>query len=76
MKHITYSKKAVELIASRMPDEFYREIVKLYYGTNYTIEQLANDMGYSKRHMERLSSKVKKLVEAMDDIVNGDIKEK
>ena len=76
MKHITYSEEAVELIVSRMPDEFYRQFAKLYFGTHYTVEQLAEHFNYSKRHMERISSKVRKMVEAMDDIVNGDVKEK
>lgn len=76
MKHIVYSKKAVELIMSRMPDEFYRQFVKLYYGSHYTLEQIADRLCYSKRHLERISSKVRKMVEAMDDIVNGDVKEK
>lgn len=76
MKHITYSEKAVELIMSRMPDEFYRQFTLLYFGSNYTVEQLAEYFNYSKRHMERISSKVRKMVEAMDDIVYGDVKEK
>lgn len=76
MKHITYSEKAVELIKSRMPDEFYRVFVELYFGTNCSLQQIANNFNYSKRHMERISSKVRKMVEAMDDIVNGDVKEK
>ena len=75
MKHITYSEKAVELIMSRMPDEFYRQFVKLYYGSHYTLEQIADRWYYSKRHLERISSKVRKMIESMDDIVNGDVKE-
>ena len=73
MKHITYSKKAIELIKSRMPDEFYRQFVQLYFGTNYTLEQLADHFHYSKRHMERISSKIRNMIEAIDDIVNGDV---
>jgi hypothetical protein len=75
MKHIIYSQRAVELIMSRMPDEFYRQFVKLYYGECYTLEQIAERWYYSKRHIERISSKVRKMVEAMDDIVYGDVKE-
>ena len=76
MKHIKYSKRAVELIKSRMPDDFYRQFVDLFYGQEYTLEYLANHyFYYSVRHMQRISQKVRDMVEAMDDIVNGDVKE-
>lgn len=75
MKHIKYSKQAVELIKSRMPDEFYRQFVDLFYGQSYTLEDLADYFNYSRRHMDRISRKVRDMVDAMDDIVNGDIKE-
>ena len=76
MKHIKYSERAVELIKSRMPDEFYRKFVDLYYRQSYTLEDLADRFNYSKRQMERISQKIRTMVEAMDDIVNGDVKEK
>ena len=76
MKHIKYSERAVELIKSRMPDEFYRQFVNLFYGRSYTLEDLADHFNYSRRHMERISQKIRVMVEAMDDIVNGDVKEK
>ena len=76
MKHIKYSERAVELIKSRMPDEFYRQFVDLFYGRPYTLEDLADHFNYSKRQMERISQKIRVMVEAMDDIVNGDVKEK
>lgn len=76
MKHIKYSERAVELIKSRMPNEFYRQFVDLFYGQPYTLEDLADHFNYSKRHMERISQKIRVMVEAMDDIVNGDVKEK
>ena len=75
MKHIKYSERAVELIKSRMPNEFYRQFVDLFYGRPYTLEDLADHFNYSKRQMERISQKIRVMVEAMDDIVNGDIKE-
>lgn len=74
MKHITYSKKAVELIKSRMPDELYRQFVDLYYGQSYTLEALACHFHYSLRQMQRINKKVREMVEAMLDIVNGDVK--
>ena len=74
MKHITYSKKAVELIKSRMPDEFYRQFVDLYYGQTYMLEALAYHFYYSVRQMERINKKVREMVNAMPDIVNGDVK--
>lgn len=73
MKHITYSKKAVELIKSRMPDEFYRQFVNLYYGQTYTLEALAHHFYYSVRQMERINKKVREMVNTMPDIVNGDV---
>lgn len=76
MKHIKYSERAVELIKSRMPNEFYRQFVDLFYGRPYTLEDLADHFNYSKRQMERISQKIRVMVEAMDDIVNGDVKEK
>ena len=76
MKHIKYSERAVELIKSRMPDEFYRQFVDLFYGRSYTLGDLADHFNYSRRHMERISRKIRVMVEAMDDIVNGDVKEK
>ena len=75
MKHIKYSERAVELIKSRMPNEFHRQFVDLFYGQPYTLEDLADHFNYSKRQMERISQKIRVMVEAMDDIVNGDIKE-
>lgn len=74
MKHIIYSKEAVELIKLRMPDEFYRQFVELYYGKFYTLETLARHFHYSVRHMERISKRVREMVESMPDIVNGDVK--
>ena len=76
MKRIKYSERAVELIKSRMPNEFYRQFVDLFYGRPYTLEDLADHFNYSKRQMERISQKIRVMVEAMDDIVNGDVKEK
>lgn len=76
MKHIKYSERAVELIKSRMPNEFYRKFVDLYYRRSYTLEDLADHFNYSKRQMERISQKIRIMVEAMNDIVNGDVKEK
>lgn len=74
MKHIIYSKEAIDLIKSRMPDEFYRYFVDKYYGTTMTLETLSYSFGYSVRQMERISKKVREMVEAMPDIVNGDVK--
>ena len=76
MKHIKYSERAVELIKSRMPNEFYSKLVDLYDRRSYTLEDLADHFNYSKRQMERISQKIRVMVEAMDDIVNGDVKEK
>lgn len=73
MKHITYSKRALELIKSRMPDEFYRQFVDLYYGQSYTLETVARHFYYSVRQMQRINKKVREMVETMPDIVNGDI---
>lgn len=74
MKKIKYSPEAVNLIAERMPDEFLKQFVMLWYGTDINKENLAEVLNYSVRQIERYSAKVRKMVEQMPDIVNGEVK--
>ena len=74
MKHIIYSKEAIDLIKSRMPHEFYRYFGDKYYGTTMTLETLSHSFNYSVRQMERINKKVREMVQTMPDIVNGDVK--
>jgi transcriptional antiterminator len=74
MKKIKYSKEAVNLIAERMTDEFLKQFVLLWLGTNATLEQLAEQLNYSTRQIERYAKKVKDLISQMPDIVNGEVK--
>ena len=68
LKKIKYSKETVNIIADRMPNDFLREFVLLYLGTEITLEQCAEQFNYSKRQMERYSHKVNELINQMSDI--------
>ena len=74
MKRIKYSLEAVNLISSRVPDEFLKQFVMLWYGTDINKENLAEVLNYSVRQIERYSAKVRKMVEQMPDISNGEVK--
>ena len=68
MRPIKYSKEATNLIAERMPNAFLKQFVLLYLGTEMSLEQCAKRLNYSKRQMERYSSKVNELIRQMPDI--------
>ena len=72
-KYSDYSREAISLIKSRMPDEISEQFVELRYGGQYSTQRIANMLGYQKRQMERYASKISKLIEAMDDIKDGHI---
>jgi hypothetical protein len=74
MRPLKYSKEAINLIAERMPNAFLKQFVLLYLGTEMSLGQCAERLNYSKRQMERYSSKVNELIKQMPDIVNGDVK--
>ena len=74
MRPIKYSKEAIKLIAERMPNVFLKQFVLMYLGTGMTLIDCAEKLNYSRRQMERYSSKVNELIRQMPDIVNGDIK--
>ena len=73
MKHILYSNEAIDLIVSRMPDEFYRRFVRLYFGSYISLGEIAAKLNYSIRSIQRYAVKVRKMVADMPDIVNGDV---
>ena len=73
MKHILYSPEAIDLIVSRMPDEFYRRFVRLYFGSYLSVDDVAKELNYSIRSIQRYAVKVRKMVADMPDIVNGDV---
>ena len=75
MKTIKYSPQAVNLIAERMPDDFLKQFVLLWLGTNKTQEQIAEELNYSTRQTQRFTAKVKELISQMPDIVNGEVKD-
>ena len=72
-KYSHYSKEAISLIKSRMPDEISEQFVELRYGQCYSTQRIADMLGYQKRQMERYASKISKLIDAMDDIKDGHI---
>ena len=74
MKKTKYTPEAVNLISSRMPNEFLKQFALLWLGTDKTVEQLAEHFNYSTRQMERYASKIKKLISQMPDISNGEVK--